>query len=49
MSTDQSTDLAITPTIRHDGWTVQRQATFLRELAASQSVKKAAKAAGMSR
>ena len=46
MSTDKST---APPATRHDGWTVQRQATFLRELAASHSVKKAAEAAGMSR
>ena len=49
MSTDKSTALTTTPATRHDGWTTQRQATFLRELAASHSVKKAAKAAGMSR
>ncbi|APE27984.1 hypothetical protein [Aurantiacibacter gangjinensis] len=38
-----------TPAKRHDGWTVQRQSVFLRELAASHSVKQAARAAGMSR
>ncbi len=37
------------PAIRHDGWTPQRQATFLRELAATHCVSKAARAAGMSR
>ena len=49
MSTDKSTALTTAPAIRHDGWTTERQAIFLRELAASHSVKKAAKAAGMSR
>ena len=49
MSTDKSTALTPTPATRHDGWTTERQSTFLRELAASHSVKKAAKAAGMSR
>ena len=49
MSTDKSTDLTTTPATRHDGWTTERQAAFLRELAASHSVKTAAKAAGMSR
>ncbi|MEE4537708.1 MAG: hypothetical protein V2J51_04355, partial [Erythrobacter sp.] len=34
---------------RHDGWTPARQATFLRALASTQSVAKAARAAGMSR
>ncbi len=34
---------------RRDGWTPQRQATFLRALASSHSVKHAARAAGMSR
>ena len=34
---------------RHDGWTARRQAQFLRELAATQSVTRAARAAGMSR
>ena len=53
MSTDKSTALTTTPVTRpiqrHDGWTIERQSTFLRALAASHSVKKAAKAAGMSR
>ena len=49
MSTDNSTALTTTPATRHDGWTVARQSLFLRELAASHSVKSAAKAAGMSR
>ena len=40
---------ATTGTIRHDGWTVRRQATFLQALASTHSVKEAAKAAGMSR
>lgn len=34
---------------RHDGWTPERQATFLRALSATHSVAEAAKAAGMSR
>ena len=34
---------------RHDGWTRAKMATFLRELAASQSVAHAAKSVGMSR
>ena len=49
MSTEKSTALTTTPATRHDGWTTERQSTFLRELAASHSVRKAAKAAGMSR
>jgi len=49
MSTDKSTALTTTPATRHDGWTVARQSLFLRELAASHSVKRAAKAARMSR
>ena len=49
MSTEKSAALTTTHASRHDGWTTERQATFLRELAASHSVKKAAKAAGMSR
>ena len=49
MSTDKSTALTTTPATRHDGWTARRQAVFLRELAASHSVKTAARAAGMSR
>ena len=34
---------------RHDGWTPERQAIFLRELAATHCVATAARAAGMSR
>lgn len=34
---------------RHDGWTTQRQVTFLRALAATHSVAEAAREAGMSR
>lgn len=49
MSTDKGTALTTTHATRHDGWTVARQSLFLRELAASHSVKRAAKAAGMSR
>ena len=37
------------PAIRHDGWTPDRQAAFLRELAATHSVAKAARSVGMSR
>ncbi|MBX7539574.1 hypothetical protein [Qipengyuania sphaerica] len=48
MSTSRSTALTL-PATRHDGWTVQRQALFLRELASSHSVARAARAAGMSR
>jgi len=44
---DQSIGAPSTP--RHDGWTPARQATFLRALAATQSVTQAARAAGMSR
>lgn len=40
---------ATTDTARHDGWTPQRQAAFLRELAASHNVSAAARAVGMSR
>ncbi|WP_301750422.1 hypothetical protein [uncultured Erythrobacter sp.] len=40
--------LALAP-IRHDGWTTQRQVTFLDALAASHSVSEAARAVGMSR
>ena len=39
MSTDKSTALTTTHATRHDGWTVARQSLFLRELAASHSVK----------
>lgn len=53
MSTDKSTALTTTPVTRpiqrHDGWAIARQSNFLRALAASHSVKNAAKAAGMSR
>ena len=34
---------------RHDGWTPQRQAAFLRELSATHNVSAAARAVGMSR
>ncbi|MFC3101313.1 hypothetical protein [Altererythrobacter lauratis] len=37
------------PALRHDGWTPDRQARFLDELAASHCVSTAAKAVGMSR
>ncbi|WP_298469150.1 hypothetical protein [uncultured Erythrobacter sp.] len=40
---------ALTTTRRHDGWTTDRQSTFLRALASSHSVAQAARAAGMSR
>lgn len=40
---------ATTDTDRHDGWTPQHQAAFLRELAATHNVSTAAKAVGMSR
>lgn len=43
---DQSADMRAT---RHDGWTRERQVIFLRELAASHSVSRAARAAGMGR
>ncbi|QFT78802.1 hypothetical protein [Erythrobacter sp. THAF29] len=36
-------------TTRQDGWTIERQLTFLRALASSHSVAEAARAAGMSR
>ena len=44
--TGQSTD---EPPTRHDGWTRERQVTFLQTLASTQSVAQAARAAGMSR
>lgn len=45
-----TTKNALTPIRhRHDGWTPARQATFLEALAATHSVAKAARAAGMSR
>lgn len=34
---------------RHDGWTLPKQATFLRQLSATHSVSEAARAAGMTR
>lgn len=37
------------PAIRHDGWTPQKQALFLNELAATHCVSSAARAVGMSR
>ncbi|WP_052761865.1 hypothetical protein [Aurantiacibacter luteus] len=37
------------PATRHDGWTAERQADFLRELGATHCVSRAAKAVGMSR
>ena len=37
------------PAARHDGWTPERQAAFLRALASTHSVSAAARAAGMSR
>lgn len=40
---------AIRDTDRHDGWTPDRQAAFLRELAATHNVAAAARAVGMSR
>ena len=49
LTTISSTAPAASPHQRHDGWTIQRQTAFLRELAASHSVARAAKAAGMSR
>ncbi|MEO0872176.1 MAG: hypothetical protein AAFY19_09515 [Pseudomonadota bacterium] len=36
-------------TVRHDGWTIERQLAFLQMLAATHSVAQAAKAVGMSR
>ena len=41
--------LPTTQTTRHDGWTQERQAAFLRELAATHCVKTAAKSVNMSR
>ena len=38
-----------TKVVRHDGWTRERQAAFLRELAATHCVSTAARAVGMSR
>ena len=38
-----------TPPVRHDGWTREKMASFLRELAASQSVSQAATSVGMAR
>ncbi len=37
------------PTPRHDGWTVERQKIFIRTLAMTRNVSRAAAAAGMSR
>lgn len=37
------------PAVRHDGWTPQKQAAFLNELAATHCVATAARAVGMSR
>lgn len=37
------------PTVRHDGWTTERQLRFLDALARTHSVSEAAKLAGMSR
>lgn len=37
------------PTPRHDGWTVERQKIFIRTLAITRNVSRAAAAAGMSR
>ncbi|MEP3050777.1 MAG: hypothetical protein ABJP48_13525 [Erythrobacter sp.] len=48
-STTPTPQTATIPSIRHDGWTRQRQCTFLQTLAASHSVAQAARAAGMSR
>lgn len=49
MTEPAETALTPIPATRHDGWTPARQATFLRELAASHCVSTAARAAGMSR
>ena len=50
---DSASDPATTPEAlppeRHDGWTRARQAQFLRELAATHNVTRAAHAAGMTR
>ncbi len=37
------------PTTRHDGWSLAKQAMFLRQLSATHSVSEAARAAGMTR
>ena len=37
------------PPVRHDGWSAERQLTFLQTLARTRSVTRAAAAAGMSR
>jgi hypothetical protein len=42
-------DSASIPRIRRDGWTIARQATFIRALLVTGSVTRAAKSAGMSR
>jgi len=50
-SPQSASNLPVTaePGTRHDGWTRARQAAFLRSLAASHSVAKAAREVGMSR
>lgn len=40
---------APTPTPRHDGWTLDKQTAFLRQLSATHSVSEAAQSVGMSR
>lgn len=45
----QHTPITPAPITRHDGWTTQRQADFLRELAATHCVSAAARKVGMSR
>jgi hypothetical protein len=42
-------DSASAPRVRRDGWTIARQATFIRALLVTGSVNRAAAAAGMSR
>ena len=44
-----SADSGTLPAIRHDGWTPERQAAFLRHLGECHCVAKAASAVGMSR
>lgn len=44
-----ATEITVLPVVRHDGWTPERQAGFLRALAETHSVSAAARMVGMTR
>lgn len=48
-TSDSTSTRKSSPPIRHDGWSAERQLTFLKALARTSSVTRAAAAAGMSR